>query len=53
MADEGKIIPIAFFGYAVYATRGLMTDLDPARDNVFAYSLGKTMQEIQIPTDFD
>ncbi|MBE6921880.1 MAG: ABC transporter substrate-binding protein [Ruminococcaceae bacterium] len=53
VADEGKIIPIAFFGYAVYATRGLLTDLNPARDNVFAYSLGKTMQEIQIPTDFD
>ena len=53
VADEGKIIPIAFFGYAVYATRGLLTDLTPARDNVFAYSLGKTMQEIQIPTDYN
>lgn len=52
VADEAKIIPIAFFGYAVYATRGLMTDLTPSRDNVFAYSLGKTIQEIQIPTDY-
>ena len=52
VADEGRIIPIAFYSYEVYATRGLMTDLDPARDNVFCYSLGKTMQSIQIPTDY-
>lgn len=53
VADEGKIIPIAFFGYAVYATRGLLTDLTPSRDNVFAYSLGKTMEDIRIPTDYN
>ena len=53
VADEAKIIPIAFFGYAIYATRGLMTDLTPSRDNVFAYSRGKTMQQIQIPTDYN
>ncbi len=53
VADEGRIIPIAFFGYEVYAHRGLMTDLEPARDNVFLYSLGKTMQSIQIPTDYN
>ena len=52
VADEGRIIPIAFYGYEVYATRGLLTDLTPARDNVFAYSLGKTMQSIQTPTDY-
>ena len=53
VADDGRIIPIAFYGYSIYATRGLMTDLTPARDNVFAYSLGKTMQEIQIPTEYN
>ena len=53
VADEGRIIPIAFYSYEVYATRGLLTDLDPARDNVFCYSLGKTMQSIQIPTDYN
>jgi len=53
VADDGRIIPIAFFGYTVYATRGLMTDLTPSRDNVFAYSLGKTMESIRTPTDFD
>jgi peptide/nickel transport system substrate-binding protein len=53
VADDGRIIPIAFFGYAIYATRGLMTDLTPGRDNVFAYSLGKTMESARIPTDYD
>ena len=53
VADDGRIIPIAFFGYAIYATRGLLTDLNPGRDNVFAYSLGKTMESIRIPTDYD
>ena len=52
VADDGRIIPIAFFGYSIYATRGLLTDLTPARDNIFAYSLGKSMQEIQIPTEY-
>ena len=53
VADDAKIIPIAFFGYSIYATRGLLTDLTPSRDNVFAYSLGKTMQQIQIPTEYN
>ena len=51
VADDGRIIPIAFFGYAVYATRGVLTDLTPSRDNIFAYSLGKTMESIRIQTD--
>ena len=52
VADDGRIIPIAFYGNAIYATRGLVTALTPSRDNVFAYSLGKTMSSIQIPTDY-
>jgi ABC-type transport system substrate-binding protein len=53
VADDGRIIPIAFFGYAVYATRGVLTDLTPSRDNIFAYSLGKTMESIRIQTEND
>ena len=53
VADDGRIIPIVFFGYAVYATRGLVTDLTPSRDNVFAYSLGKTMESIRIQSSQD
>ena len=41
--DEGYLCPILFRSYAVYATRGLVTALQPARDNLFCYSIGKTL----------
>ena len=37
--DEALICPILFRSYAVYAARGLLTDLAPARDNVFFYTI--------------
>ncbi len=43
--DNGLLCPILFRSYAVYATRGLITDLTPARDNVFYYSLGKYLDD--------
>lgn len=43
--DRGLICPILFRSYAVYATRGLVTDLSPARDNIFYYDLGKSMED--------
>lgn len=52
VANDARIIPIVFYSYSIYATRGLLTDLTPARDNVFYYSLGKTMADAQIPTDY-
>ncbi|MBO7251459.1 MAG: hypothetical protein J6V25_02410 [Oscillospiraceae bacterium] len=48
LAEDGRIIPIMFGYYAVYAQRGLMPDLNPSRDNVFYYSLGKTMEGIKM-----
>lgn len=53
--DNGYITPILFRSYAVYATRGLLTELTPARDNVFYYSLGKNMTQAQVdpPTQTD
>ena len=42
--DDGRLCPILFRSYAVYATRGLLTGLTPARDSVFYYSLGRTME---------
>ena len=42
--DDGRLCPILFRSYAVYATRGLLTGLAPSRDNIFFYSLGKTME---------
>lgn len=41
--DDGRLCPILFSSYAIYATRGLLTSLSPSRDNVFFYTLGKTM----------
>lgn len=42
--NDGRLCPILFCSYAVYATRGLLTDLTPARENIFYYSMGKTME---------
>ena len=46
--DDGRLCPILFCSYAVYATRGLLTGLTPARDSVFYYSLGRTMENALI-----
>lgn len=43
--EEGYLCPILFRSYAVYATRGLVTDLKPARDNLFCYSIGRTLTD--------
>ena len=45
LMDDGRLCPVLFCGYAVYATRGALTELEPARDNVFYYSIGKTMED--------
>ena len=48
VADDGRVIPIFFGYYAIYAKRGLLSDLTPARDNVFMYTLGKTMEDCKV-----
>lgn len=48
VADDGRVIPIFFGYYAVYAKRGLISDLTPARDNVFLYTIGKTMETCKV-----
>jgi len=48
VAEDGRIIPILFCSYAVYAERGLLTDLHPSRDNVFFYTLGKSAHDVLI-----
>ena len=53
VADYGSVIPVLFGNYAVYSHRGELTDLSPSRDNVFYYSLGKTMDGIQLDTVYD
>lgn len=46
VADDGRLCPILFQTYSIHATRGLLTGLSPSRDNIFYYTLGKTMKEI-------
>lgn len=48
LAEDGRVIPVMFGYYNVYAQRGLMPDLNPSRDNVFYYSMGKTMEGIRL-----
>ena len=48
VADDGRICPVLLRSYAVYTTRGLLPDLAPARDNIFYYSLGRTMEDALI-----
>lgn len=42
---NGYLIPILFRSHAVYATRGLTDGLQPSRDNILWYSVGKTLEE--------
>lgn len=46
IADDGRLVSLLFLSHAVYAERGLLTGLDPARDNVFHYSIGTSMEGI-------
>lgn len=48
LAADGRIVPVMFGYYAVYVQRGLLPNLNPARDNVFYYTLDKTMDSIRI-----
>ena len=48
IADDGRIVPILFGYDAVYAKRGEFDGLAPARDNVFFYTLDKTMEDIRV-----
>lgn len=46
--DQGILTPILFRSYAIYATRGVVSGLNPARNNIFYYSIGKTMEQALI-----
>ena len=43
--DSGLLCPVLFRSYAVYAVRGTLTELEPTRDGVFYYSLGKNIED--------
>ena len=43
--EEGLIFPILFRSYAIYTQRGSFRGLTPARDNLFFYHLGVSLEE--------
>ena len=46
--DDGRLCPILVRSDAVYGRRGLFPGLSPARDSIFYYSLGKTMEDARV-----
>lgn len=46
--EECQLCPILFLNDAVYVQRGSLPDLAPARDSVFAYSLGRTLEDAMV-----
>ena len=52
LAEDGRIVPVVFLNYAVYADRGLLTSLHPSRGSIFYYSLGRTNADALIPIDY-
>lgn len=49
--DQGLLVPVLFRNYAIFTDRGVIPDLAPARDNLFYYSTGKTMETAKQETD--
>ena len=43
--EEGLLCPILMRTYALFAQRGAFTELNPARDEIFFYHLGRTMDD--------
>lgn len=43
--DEAWLCPLLFTSYGVYTARGVMSSLTPARDNIFQYTVGRTMTD--------
>ena len=48
VAEEGQLVPILFQHYAIYTQRGVLYDLQPARDNIFYYHLGRTLADAKV-----
>ena len=44
---NGQMIPVLFRTYAVYTDRGVAADMEPSRDNVFYYSMGRSINDVR------
>ena len=42
---NSQLVPVLFRSHAVYADRGLGSGMEPSRDNVFYYSMGRSIEE--------
>lgn len=49
--EKGMLCPILFRSYAIYTRRGSFRGLVPARDNLFFYHVGRTMEDALILED--
>ena len=47
--DDAMLCPILFRSYAIYTSRGTFAELDAVRDNLFFYTLGKSIQDVTLP----
>lgn len=47
--EDAMLCPILFRSYAIYTTRGVFGQLNAVRDNLFFYTLDKTMEDVYIP----
>ncbi len=45
--EDALLCPVLFRSYAIYGNRGLLSQIQPARDNAFFYTIGKTMLDVQ------
>ncbi len=43
--EDAQLCPLLFRSYSIYGQRGLLTDIHPARDNIFFYSDGRTLED--------
>lgn len=46
--EDAVLCPVLVRSYAIYTQRGLFPDFSPARDNLFCYSLGKTLEDVYV-----
>ena len=46
--ENSRLCPVLFQSYAVYGVRGVTSGLLPARDHIFYYDLGLSLQDIKI-----
>ena len=46
--DNGILCPILFRTYAIYVQRGLFDEMTPARDHIFYYDLGRTLESAKL-----